>query len=174
MAYTLGKFESLLQALKDRLDAYTANGKSLSDIKEIRIGSRYDSAGLDKMPFIQMNIVNYREDTLTMAQSAGQKTGTMTIEFKLLASKIGDSTGHYSNNVLFDSAGKGVLAYFQWLLDALTKETDSTLNPTLGKQLDLLPDYSFSIDEKAEFVELILQADFALRFQMGTLGGTIS
>ncbi|MCP4178089.1 MAG: hypothetical protein GY756_10005 [bacterium] len=173
MAYALGKIEETLKAIKDRIESYTAEDETLEDIKGVYIGSRPLSDGTNLFPIIYINLVSYSEDSVTQAYSGGEKTAILSVEIKILAEKIQEA-GKYSQNVLYDSTGKGVIAYFQWLLDALNFQTDDTWNATLGLTLDAIPDATFSWQEKADFVELISSFDFKIRYTYGTMGGVIS
>lgn len=172
MAYTLGVLENALKQLKDRIDSYRATGKDLVDIKQVYIGSRPQEIGGNSLPIIIINPVGFQDETMTMAYSGGQKQGTFELEIRILAEKIMDDVNaKYSTNVLFDSAGKGVLAYFQWLIDALVFKTDSTYSPTIDLQLDAMPDVGFRWEETAKTVEIFANVSLKIRYTLGGFGG---
>lgn len=176
MAYTLGVLENAMKQILDRINAHRATGERLVDIKSVIVGSRALEAGTDQFPRIIINLVSLTDQTVTMAYSAGQKTATLTLEIRIIAEKIKDSSDNkYATNVLFDSTGKGVLAYFQWLCDALVLTASDTYTPELGLALDIFPDARFnSIQEDEKTIELAVEFDFAIRYTMGAMGGTIS
>lgn len=175
MAYTLGVLENALKQLKDRIDSYRATGKNLADIKQVYIGARPMEIGANSLPIIIINPTTFQDDTYTMASSGGQKQGSLTVEIRVMAEKImNDSTASYATNVLYDSAGKGVLAYFQWLIDALVFKADSTYSPTLELQLDTIPDVGFSWEETAKTVEIFANVTFRIRYTLGGFGGVVS
>ena len=175
MAYTLGVIENALKQLKDRIDSYTTTGKTLADINSVVIGARPIESGTNVYPRIIINPTSFQDETYTMANSGGQKQASLNIEIRVIAEKIMDDTNaKYSNNVLFDSNGKGCLAYFQWLIDALVFKVDASYSPTLDLQLDAMPDIGFSWEETAKTVEIFATVQFKLKYTLGGFGGVVS
>ena len=176
MPYTKGIYESAIQAIYDRIVSHTGTGGKLADFKDkIVIGQRSRTTGDDAFPRIAINLNSYSEQTTTMAGSAGQKSGKMDMEFRIEVEKLKDSTkAAYANNVLFDGAGKGAVAYFQWFLDSMNSTSAGVWNPCLNLSLDILPDASFTIDEHSTSIEIVALITFQIRYTMGSLGGVIS
>ena len=105
----------------------------------------------------------------------------LCVEIRLLANKIVNESGAKgapATNVLFDSAGNGILPLFQNLLDVLefTSFPASAANydPTLSLQLEKIPDASYDLEEDRNILEAIITAEFSLRFTLGDRGGTTS
>jgi len=173
MTYTKGVLESTIQAIYDRIKSHMATGERLIDIKEVVIGYRPRETGDMALPRIVIGLVDYSEETSTMAGSAGQKTATLRLEFRLQCEKLMHATdAKFADNALFDGAGKGGLAYFQWLLDCLTLTDADVYKPCFDLPFDMLPDATFNIDETAKSIEFVVQIPFAIRFTQGHLGGT--
>jgi hypothetical protein len=173
MAYNLGVLENALKQVKDRLDSYRLAGQKLVDVKGVLIGSRPIEAGHNILPLIILNPESFVDETTTLAQSGGQKTGTLTLQIRLICEKImNNAEARYDNNVLFDSTGKGALAYFQNMVDALVFETNSNFNPKMGLALNMMPDFTFNFEETATTVEIFARVELALRYTLGTFSGT--
>ena len=175
MGYTKGVLETAIQAVYDRIKSHTLTGERLVDIKDVSIGYRPREAGESALPRITIGIVDFSEETRTMAQSAGQKTGSLRLEIRLACERLkGTTEARSADNVLFDGAGKGAIAYFQWLCDALTLTSADAYAPEIGLALDTIPDATFNIDETGNSIEIVVEVVFTLRYTMGAMGGTLT
>lgn len=175
MTYTKGVLESAIQAVYDRITSHMATGERLKDVKSCTIGYRPREAGEIALPRITIGIVDFSEETTTMAQSAGQKSGSLRLEIRLACEKLkGTTLAQSATNVLFDGAGKGAIAYFQWLCDALTLTAGDAYNPCLGLALDTIPDATFNIDETGNSIEIVVQVLYKIRYTQGAMGGTLT
>jgi hypothetical protein len=83
MTYTKGVIESAIQAVYDRITSHMATGERLKDVKSCVIGYRPRETGESALPRITIGIVDFSEETKTMAQSAGQKTASLRLEIRL-------------------------------------------------------------------------------------------
>ena len=64
----------------------------------------------------------------------------MRIDVRLLYNKLQDDDKcSYSNNVLFDSTGKGILTLMQSIIYAMRFDTDGNFTSGLGDKLDIMP-----------------------------------
>ena len=175
MAYTLGVIENAIEQLRIRIESYTATGKTLADIKSVVVGARHIESGTNVYPRIVINSDNGQGESFTMAHSGGQDLFTVNLEIRIIAEKLMDDTNaKFSNNVLFDSNGKGIIAYFQWLVDALVFDSDSNYSPKLGLQLNKKPELGFSWDETPKTVEIFGTLSFTLKYTYGTFGGKVT
>lgn len=175
MAYTKGVLETAIKAVYDRLVSHmTASGK-LKDIKSIVVGHRPRETGDSALPRIVINIIDYSEDTVTLANSAGQKSGSLKLEFRIECEKLKNPTdsGAAVNN-LFDSAGGGALAIYQWFSDSLVYTSGNVYTPVLGLALDAYPDASFITDESGNSIDIIVNYTFKIRYTNGVMGGILS
>lgn len=176
MAYTKGVLEKAIQAIQDRLVSHTTPGSGkLKDIKSIVVGYRPRETGDNAFPRIIINIVDYSEDTVTMANSAGQKSGSLKLEFRIECEKLKNTTdtGAAANN-LFDGAGGGALAIYQWFVDSLVYTAGNVYTPVLDLALDAYPDASFITDESGTSIDIIVNYTFKIRYTNGAMGGVLS
>jgi hypothetical protein len=175
MSYTKGTYESLIDAIKSRLYSYTANGQSLEGIKQVLVGSRPVTDGTQLMPLILIRPVSYQQEAITQANAAGTNRGIMTVEIKLLVQKLQEDSGsRYAENTLFDGQGNGAMAYWQWLMDAMSETTAASWSPDFDLRLDSVPDVSFGVEEFQDHIEIMTNFDFSVRYTWGAMSGNYS
>ena len=175
MSYTKGILESAISAVYDRLVSHMTVSGKLKDIKSIVVGHRPRETGDSALARIVMNIIDYSEDTVTMANSAGQKSGKLKLEFRIECEKLKNpsDSGAAVNN-LFDSAGGGALAIYQWFVDSMVYTSANVYKPCLDLSLDAYPDASFTTDETGNSIEIIVNYTFQVRYTNGVMGGVLT
>lgn len=176
MAYTKGVIETAIQNIVDRLweNRDTENGR-LKDVKYIFVGHRQRSTGDNALPRIVINIIDYNETTVTIANSMSQKTGKLKLEFRLQTEKLKSTeSASYQDNVLFDTEGNGAIPFFQNFVDSLIYDANGVYKPWLDMQLDEAPNASFIVDETGNSMEIVVDVTFAIRYTSGMLGGNYS
>lgn len=173
MTYTLGSIETVIDNIDVRLRSHIGTGKELVNLKNVYIGDRPMTLDKDAMPFVVINVITGSARSMMTAGSAGQNTITLPIEIRLFHYKLlEENTVSYARNVLFDSAGKGIIAMMQDVIYALTYETDGTFKPEFGLQLDAMPMPNFYIDQHEDFNELILTFTVDKRYAYSAIKGT--
>jgi len=172
MTYTLGSIEAVIDKIDARLLAHVTSGV-LTDLKNVYIGDRPNSYDKEAMPNIVINVITGSARSMMTAYSAGQNSFTLPIEIRIFQTKIlEENTVSYARNVLFDSAGKGIIALMQNVIYALTYETDGTFKPEFGLQLDAMPMPNFYLDQHEDFNELILTFTVDKRYAYSAIKGT--
>jgi hypothetical protein len=175
MTYTKGVIETAIQAVYDRLLSHkTTNGK-LKDIQSIVVGARARETGDAALPRIVINVVDFTEESKNTAYSASQKNGTLKLEFRIQCEKVKESTiAAFSTNVLFDGAGGGAMAIYQWFIDSMVYTAAGVYSPTLTLNLDVMPNASFTTDETHNSIEIVVNMSLKLRYTSGVMGGVLT
>ena len=176
MVYSLGKIESAIQAVVDRLESYIAPGKKLESLNNIYIGRQvfYDG-GEQAYDSIYMNITSMDGVSVTQAYSGGENTITVNLEMRYLAPKLKESdVPSYSKNMYFDQSGSGSLVTYQNLLFALVYDIDGNVKPIFNQTLDKFPQAFTSIEEQADFYEYIINFPLDIRYVYDEICGSDS
>ena len=177
MSYTLGAIEQSIQNIVTRLTEHQTNGV-LQDIKTILVGARPISRPLDIAPAIIVKSLSGSAISKMIAGSAGQNTMTIPVEINILCSRLKSKTANsFADNVLFDSAGNGVIAMLQNVIYALTYYTadgTTTFKPELGLTLDVMPIPNYLINDNEEYFEGVLTFDIAKRYYYDAIKGISS
>jgi hypothetical protein len=164
MTYQLGKIETLIESIKDRLEAHMATGEKLASIKHLWLGDRPLSGGTDTFPAIIIDIESGSTQSTTQAYSKGANTLNMVLNIRLLANKISmDNKASYAQNVLYDEAGNGIIALMQYVMYAMMFNASDVYSPIISS-LDKLPMPRFTMRQEKEFYECEISYDLALRY----------
>jgi len=173
MTYQLGKIETLIESIKDRLEAHMVSGEKLASVKHLWVGDRPLSGGTDTFPAIIIDLESATTKSTTQAFYKGENTMNLVLNIKLLANKISmDNKASFAQNVLYDEAGNGIIALMQNLVYAMVFDTSGTwYSPLMGNHLDKLPMPRFTMRQEKEFYECEISYDIALRYVYEDIAG---
>jgi len=164
MTYTLGKIETLIESIKDRLEAHMATGEKLASVKHLWEGERPLSGGTDTFPAIIIDIESGSATPTTQAYDMGENTLNMVLNIKLLTNKIYKTDkASFAQNVLYDKKGNGIIALMQYVMYAMMFNASDVYSPIISS-LDKLPMPRFTKRQEKEFYECEISYDIALRY----------
>ena len=173
MTYNLGKIETLVESIKDRLTAHMATGEKLASIKHLWVGDRALSGGSDIFPAIIIEIESATTQSTTQAFYKGENTMNLVLNIRLLENKIYSADkSSFAQNVMYDEAGNGIIALMQNVVYAMVFDTSGTwYSPLMGNHLDKLPMPRFTLRQEKEYYECEISYDLALRYVYEDIAG---